>query len=221
MTPSESEPNTSGQGERSNVPSEIRRWNWGAFLLSWIWGLGNGTERALLVFVPILGLAMPFVLGAKGNEWAWRNRKWKDVKAFQTTQRRWAWAGLVAVVLIPAGIFSFGLLATTLLHVMHDNGAFKSSYAAITRNFEVQAILGKPIKAGWFVQGRIRYYDGGGEAVLSYSLSGSRRTGRAQVYATYDGRHWTPQEVIVMIPGSLLEIPVIVDGRRPGIRGPV
>lgn len=221
MSESESGRNTSGHGENSRIPPEIRRWNWGAFLLSWIWGLGNGTERALLVFVPVLGLAMPFVLGAKGSEWAWRNRKWKDVEAFQRTQRRWAWAGLAAAVLVPAGIASLVLFATTLLHVMHDNGAFTTSYAAITENFEVQAILGKPIKASWFVQGRIRYYNGGGDAVLSYSLSGSRRTGRAQVYATYDGRHWTLQQVIVTLPGSTLTIPVIIDGRRPRAKGPI
>jgi hypothetical protein len=33
--------NTSGQGERTQVPAEIDRWNWGALLLNWIWGLGN------------------------------------------------------------------------------------------------------------------------------------------------------------------------------------
>ena len=132
MTESDTGKNTSGQGENASVPPEIRRWNWGAFFLSWIWGLGNGTERALLVFVPILGLAMPFVLGAKGSEWAWKNRKWKDVDAFRRTQRRWAWAGLVAAVLVPAGIASLVLFATTLLHVMHDHGAYKGGSVTTT-----------------------------------------------------------------------------------------
>jgi hypothetical protein len=40
--------NTSGQGERAHVPAEIDRWNWGAFLLNWIWGIGNDTYIALL-----------------------------------------------------------------------------------------------------------------------------------------------------------------------------
>lgn len=221
MNQTEPARNTSGQGEEAVVPPEIRRWNWGAFLLTWIWGLGNGTERALLVFVPIAGLAMPFVLGAKGSEWAWKNRKWKDVAAFRAAQRRWAWAGLAATVLVSAGAATLFLFATTVLHVMHDNGAFRASYAAITRNREVQAVLGTPIRAGWFVQGRIRYYDGGGDAVLRYSLAGSRRTGRAQVYATYDGRRWTLEQVVVTLPGSTLKIPVIVDGRRLGSRGPI
>jgi len=25
------------------VPAEIDRWNWGAFLLNWVWGIGNNT----------------------------------------------------------------------------------------------------------------------------------------------------------------------------------
>jgi hypothetical protein len=48
--------NTSGQGERGFVPPEIRRWNWGAFLLNWIWGIGNDTYIALLLFIPLVTL---------------------------------------------------------------------------------------------------------------------------------------------------------------------
>ena len=40
--------NTSGQGPLAQVPAEIDRWNWGAFLLNWIWGIGNDSFIALL-----------------------------------------------------------------------------------------------------------------------------------------------------------------------------
>jgi hypothetical protein len=43
--------NTSGQGVGAVVPPEIDCWNWGAFLLNWIWGIGNNTFIALLMFV--------------------------------------------------------------------------------------------------------------------------------------------------------------------------
>ena len=55
------------------IPAEIDGWNWGAFLLNWIWGIGNNTFIALQTFIPVVGLVMPFVLGAKGNRWAWRH----------------------------------------------------------------------------------------------------------------------------------------------------
>ncbi len=60
----------SGLGKQSILPPELRRWNWGAFLLNWIWGNGNSVFIALLMCVPLVGFIMPFVLGAKGNKWA-------------------------------------------------------------------------------------------------------------------------------------------------------
>jgi hypothetical protein len=64
------------RSEPQEIPPELDRWNWGAFLLNWIWGVGNNTYIALLVFIPVFGLVMPFVLGAKGSRWAWRNGRW-------------------------------------------------------------------------------------------------------------------------------------------------
>ena len=33
--------NTSGQGFSTTVPLEIKGWSWGAFFLTWVWGIGN------------------------------------------------------------------------------------------------------------------------------------------------------------------------------------
>jgi hypothetical protein len=52
--------------EPNAVPAEIDRWNWGAFLLNWIWGIGNNTFIALLTFIPFVGLIMPFVARREG-----------------------------------------------------------------------------------------------------------------------------------------------------------
>jgi len=56
--------NTSGQGTLSQLPPEIKGWNWGAFFLSWIWGLGNGTYIALLCLIPFVNIVMIFIPGA-------------------------------------------------------------------------------------------------------------------------------------------------------------
>ena len=37
------------------IPAEIRRWNWGAFLFNWIWGIGDQTYIALLALIPGFG----------------------------------------------------------------------------------------------------------------------------------------------------------------------
>ena len=58
----------------AEIPPELDRWNWGAFFLNWIWGIGNSTYIALLMFVPLVNIVMIFVLGAKGSRWAWLRR---------------------------------------------------------------------------------------------------------------------------------------------------
>lgn len=90
--------NTSGQGAAATVPAEVQGLNWGAFLLNWIWGIGNSTWIALLAFVPFIGIVVPFYLLFKGNELAWKNKQWESVEAFKATQRKWAIAGLVILV---------------------------------------------------------------------------------------------------------------------------
>jgi len=88
----------SGQGKMSKVPPEIDRWNWGAFFLNWIWGLCNGVYIALLVLIPFIGPILVIVLGAKGSQWAWQKKVWRDVEHFKAVQRKWAIAGTVLLV---------------------------------------------------------------------------------------------------------------------------
>jgi hypothetical protein len=48
--------NSSGSGFFADIPADVRGWNWGAFLLGWIWGIKNRTWVALWTFVPIVGI---------------------------------------------------------------------------------------------------------------------------------------------------------------------
>jgi len=104
--------NTSGQGTSATVPMEIKKWNWGAFFLSWIWGLGNKTYISFLCLIPYVGFVMCFVLGAKGSEWAWRNKQWDSIEHFQNVQRKWAQWGL--------GIFIAALLIGFIAGLMGE-----------------------------------------------------------------------------------------------------
>ncbi len=82
------------------LPRGIRGWSWGAFLLNWFWGPFNGTWIALLCLVPGIGFVMAIILGFKGREWAWRNRRWDSVDHFNRVQRRWS-IGALIVWLLP------------------------------------------------------------------------------------------------------------------------
>jgi hypothetical protein len=93
--------NTSGQGQSAVLPDELKGWNWGAFLLTWIWGISNEVWLALLALIPLpmMRLVMAIILGIKGNEWAWRSKKWDSIEHFRRTQRIWLIWGIVALFL--------------------------------------------------------------------------------------------------------------------------
>lgn len=104
--------NNSGGGANTPVPDEVaKHFNWGAFTLSWIWGVCNKTYITLLVFVlSFLPFSLVFhtiagiFFGIKGNEWAWQNKRWESIEQFHDYQKRWARAG---VVLFVCGILCF------------------------------------------------------------------------------------------------------------------
>jgi ribose/xylose/arabinose/galactoside ABC-type transport system permease subunit len=81
------------------MPSEIKEWNWGAFTFGWLWGVCNGVLVSLLCLIPFVSLVMVFVLGAKGNEWAWQSKRWESIEHFRKTQRTWRnWAIVILVL---------------------------------------------------------------------------------------------------------------------------
>lgn len=89
------------------IPYEATGWNWGAFLLGPIWGIGNRVWISLLTLIPFVGFVMAFVLGAKGGTWAWKQKPWKDTRHFKRAQFNWAIAGAgVWAIIIMMIIFS-------------------------------------------------------------------------------------------------------------------
>ncbi len=125
--------NNSGQGTGIVVPEDVKNhFNWGAFLLGWIWGIGNKSYLTFLSFaallvcwIPIVGPLVPLGLaiwfGIKGNEWAWQNKQFDSVEAFHEYQKLWVKAGLVLLALsvivgIIFGVLIAGVAALQLQH---------------------------------------------------------------------------------------------------------
>ncbi len=112
--------NTSGMGSKAVVPAGLGEWNWGGFLLTWIWGIGNNVWWSFLVFVPYFGfLVMPWVLAFKGNEWAWRSKRWDSVEHFKQVQHKWAMWGIgitiaVTVLILLITCIIFGLIVNAI-----------------------------------------------------------------------------------------------------------
>jgi len=128
------------------IPAEIDRWNWGAFLLNWIWGVGNNTFIALLTLVPFVGLVMPFVLGAKGSRWAWRNGRWDSVAHFKRVQRLWAIWG--AVIWLGA-IALFGGIFGGTFYLLRYSEPYELGTSTLQASTEAADALGAPISTGF------------------------------------------------------------------------
>lgn len=173
--------------DQTEVPAEIDRWNWGAFLLNWIWGIGNNVFIALLVFVPLLGLVMPFVLGVRGNRWAWRNGRWDSIEHFKRVQRVWTkWA----VIIYLGAIVLFGAIFGGVFYLLSHSEAYRLGVASLEASAEVANLLGKPITTG-LPTGKISTSGSSGNAALSFSVSGPKGAGRVFLEATKKDGAWS------------------------------
>lgn len=178
--------NTSGQGPAATVPAEIDKWNWGALLLNWIWGIGNRTPIAFLMFVPFVNFAMAFVLGAKGSAWAWRHKRWESVEHFRSVQRKWArwgllsWAALIALWV--------GLMFTIMTGLRHSE-PFQLAVETLETHEEARQMLGQPLSTGT-PMGQFKTSGPRGEASFSFSVQGLRGKGTAHVEAVKELGQW-------------------------------
>jgi hypothetical protein len=99
----------------AQAPPGVSGWNWGAFLLTPAWSIGNGIPLRILAPY-LLSLCIPYVnvlggvLGAlffavRGSSLAWRYRDWKSPTDFRRAQLRWMWAGICIVALGAAALW--------------------------------------------------------------------------------------------------------------------
>jgi hypothetical protein len=178
--------NTSGQGKASVVPPEIDRWNWGAFFLNWIWGIGNDTLIALLALVPLVNIVVLFVLGAKGSSWAWRNKKWESIEHFKRIQRQWAiWGSVVWAAVVALAVVVVFIAITAMKH----SEAYQLGVAKLHADAEAVSLLGNPISAG-LPTGSIEESGSDGKARLSFSVAGSKGKGTIYLNASKNLGGW-------------------------------
>jgi hypothetical protein len=193
----------------TEVPAEIDRWNWGAFLLSWIWGLGNNTFIALLTLVPFLGLVMPIVLGVKGSAWAWRNGRWDSVAHFKRVQRLWAIWGVVfwlgALVLI-------GGIVGTVFYVLKTSDAYQLGVSRLQASAAAASALGAPISTG-IPSGKLSVEGTGGHAELNFSATGSKAAGQVVLEAIKKDGVWSLTILKLKIDGRDDEIDLLKEQR--------
>jgi hypothetical protein len=184
------------------IPAEIDRWNWGAFFLNWIWGIGNNTFIALLTFLPLFFVIMPFVLGAKGSAWAWRNRRWDSIEHFKRVQRLWAiWGVIVCLGMIAL----FGGILGGSLYLLRQSDAYALGTSRLQASAEADNVLGTPISTGQPF-GSVSVDGTSGRATLNFSATGPKATGQVDLEAVKKDGVWSLTKLTLTIDGRVIDL---------------
>ena len=78
---------------------------------------------------------MPFILGAKGNEWAWESRNWSSVATFKAHQRAWTKWGLII----------YGSFFTLFLLIVFFAASVPKLRNAIIEGYKAELTKGKSV----------------------------------------------------------------------------
>jgi hypothetical protein len=183
----------------AELPPEYDRWNWGAFLLNWIWGIGNSTYIALLVFVPVVNFVVFIMLGLRGNRWAWKNRYWPSLEHFRRTQRNWAKAGFITWAVILIMLIA---MAPLIMVLLKQSEAHAMAMRELRGNALVVQTLGEPVEAGFWMTGSVDVKNGSGAATLNIPVSGPKGSGTAYVTATKRFGTWSLDTLVLKIDGG-------------------
>lgn len=182
------------------IPPELDRWNWGAFFLNWIWGIGNSTFIALLALIPIVNLVTIFVLGARGSRWAWQNRAWRDAEHFRRTQRNWAIAGLAIWVV---GIGGCAATLGGLPFMLKSSDAYHMTMNAVRADSRVKTVIGNDLSDSFWIGGRVNVQAGGtGDAQYRIPIHGARGNGIVISHLVRSGGVWSMRLLVVQAEGS-------------------
>ena len=120
----------------------IYRWNWGAFVFGWLWGIFNRVYIESMVQFGVIALFAGILLidhmvahfaklvclivimwsaiyfGMRGTELAWHKDLVKDVEQFLKRQRGWMYAAPFGIVLIPIFVVAMVYLVMMVLLVI-------------------------------------------------------------------------------------------------------
>ncbi len=90
--------------DEDNIPQELKHFNWGAFLMNWIWGIMHKKYITLLYFpaciIPVIGpIAISIWFGLAGNKWAWESKTWESIEQFNESQQNWVRIWIILFIL--------------------------------------------------------------------------------------------------------------------------
>jgi hypothetical protein len=140
---------------------------------------------------------MVFVLGAKGSRWAWKNGRWDSIEHFKRVQRLWA---IWAVVVYVGAIVLFGGIFGSVFYGLRHSDAYELGASTLQTHADAVAALGTPIETG-YPAGSITINGATGRAILSFSASGPKASGRIFLEATKRDGVWSLKNLRLKVEG--------------------
>lgn len=114
-------PLPSGNDSRALDGARSLGWNWGGFLLPYLWLVGHGrvSTGVLLILSSFLPLVSAFhlvlypafavYLGLNGYETAWRNQPYHSVEQLRDREREWMLWGFIGVIVFLGSALLFAI----------------------------------------------------------------------------------------------------------------
>ena len=130
--------------------------------------------------------------------------------------RNWKWVvplGCLTPVVLVIGCVVAAFFAVSGL--IKSSDVFLHSVAAVASNDAVKNALGEPIQPGLQLQGNMNVSNGGGNADITYNISGPKGAGTVHVVADRRDGVWTYQTNKVHINATNEDIDVPVEANAP------
>ncbi|MDO8513880.1 MAG: hypothetical protein Q7S37_05240 [bacterium] len=84
------------------------------------WSIAYQICVILLTLIGPMTLVVAIILGIKGNEWAWKNRKFENVEQFKAVQQSWTKWGVVVFILSIIIVVGLVILGTYWLQTLYQ-----------------------------------------------------------------------------------------------------
>jgi succinate dehydrogenase hydrophobic anchor subunit len=205
---------------------KLPRWNWGAFFLTWIWGLGNRSFVGLSLFLVVIGVAS--VKAMIINYASWLNRDWVMqgltylIFAYMIAMHllhgwygyRWAWNdeseqsfvrfqrkqriwGISGAIIWLLLLLSM----TSAVYWLKQNQIFQQSLAIAKNDPILQTYIGKPINVSlWSLRGEVSQQDRTGSAYYKFTAKGQWQSAVVVVEARKEQGVWAIKQQIAIVP---------------------
>jgi hypothetical protein len=132
-------------------------------------------------------------------------------------RRNWPWVlglGCLLVILVSAAAI-FGIFYLTV-NLMRSSDAYQLAWQKVRTDPQVVAVLGAPVKEGWFVTGNVSVRNSGGSANLEFAVSGPNGKAAVTTSATRQNGVWKTDTLQVQVEGQPLPLILVLPFPRAG-----